>query len=343
MSTVALLWHGDREARDRNCFEGHRLAPTAEALRSVGLNAVPAVYRDDFRDEVFEQLCEVDAVLTWVNPIEEGVGRDVLDAMLREVAVRGTLVSAHPHTIQRMGTKEVLFDTREMEWGADVRCYRSLEEFRSRFPATLAEGRPRVLKRRRGHSGHGVWKVTPTAQTGTVLLRHAARGCTESETSLEALFEAMAPYLEADAFLADQPYFESIANGMVRAYFVKDRVEGFGHQAVNALVPGAGGTPPPEPGPRLYHPPDLPEFQGLKHKLEGQWLAEMQQVLGLTRDDLPFLWDADFFPAPASDGAEKRFVLCEINVSSVFPYPDSAMLPLAHALREALLNKDGGQ
>ena len=38
---------------------------------------------------------------------------------------------------------------------------------------------------------------------------------------------------------------------------------------------------------------------------------------------------------PTADGAE-RFVLCEINVSSVSPFPPSAIAPLVEAVRRRI-------
>src|SRR5579859_288534 len=93
---VALMWHGDRETRNTVSLDSHRLGPTAEAMRAEGLEPVPAVYNDDFADEVRHQLLGVRAVQVWVNPIEQGRNRSKLDALLREVADAGVLVSAHP-------------------------------------------------------------------------------------------------------------------------------------------------------------------------------------------------------------------------------------------------------
>ena len=45
-----------------------------------------------------------------------------------------------------MGTKEVLYRTRNMSWGTDTRLYATLEQFRRELPQCLAEGKPRVLK-----------------------------------------------------------------------------------------------------------------------------------------------------------------------------------------------------
>ena len=74
-----------RTATPRN----NRFHRVFEELAALGIHAEPAVYTDDIADEVREQLCRVDAVLVWVDPIHEGQTRTVLDAMLRDVASRG--------------------------------------------------------------------------------------------------------------------------------------------------------------------------------------------------------------------------------------------------------------
>ncbi len=110
---VALLYPGDRAARDRADPAASRFAALFEALAAAGVRAEPAVYHDDFAAEVMAQLRGVQAVLVWCNPIEDGRRRDRLDALLRDVAQAGVRVSAHPEAIQRLGTKDVLFETRD--------------------------------------------------------------------------------------------------------------------------------------------------------------------------------------------------------------------------------------
>jgi hypothetical protein len=87
------------------------------------------------------------------------MNRFQLDDLLRAAAARGTVVYTHPDTILKMGTKDVLFETRELSWSQDVRRYDTFEAFVTEFPATLALGNPRVLKQHRGNGGIGVWKV----------------------------------------------------------------------------------------------------------------------------------------------------------------------------------------
>ena len=119
---------------------------------------------------------------------------------------------------------------------------------------------------------------------------------------------------------------------MVRCYLVRDRVVRFGEQLVNALYPAPAGRPSheaPTPGPRLYYPPTRPDFQPLKAKLKQEWIAELCQTLALKRTQLPVIWDTDFLYGPKDITGADTYVLCEINVSSVYPFPDDALSPIA--------------
>ncbi len=337
---VALLWHGDRVTRGTVRLEDHRLARVADSLRTVGLEPQAAVYNDDFADEVHEQLLHVDGVLVWVNPIEQDRSRAKLDSLLAEVAGQGIFVSAHPNAIQKMGTKEVLFRTRHMSWGSDVHVYPSPKELKEQLPLRLAEGRSRVLKQFRGHSGHGIWKVSSyPSDPRLIKARHASRGSVEQIMSLDQFSAACEPYFSDASPMVDQAYQERLTEGMVRCYLVQDRVAGFGHQAINALFPSPPGAPAeeaPQPGPRLYYPPTKPEFQRIRRKMEEDWLAEMLRTLEMDVSALPLLWDADFLFGPKDAAGEDTYVLCEINVSSVYPFPDDALEPLAMATRDKL-------
>jgi hypothetical protein len=341
--TVALMWHGDRAERDSADLAAHRLGPTADAMRAEGLEPVACVYSDEAAADVRAQLAAVDAVQVWVNPIERGQNRAMLDALLRDVARAGVLVSTHPDTILKIGAKDVLFKTRHMAWGGDVRLYASADEMRAGLPGALRSG-PRVLKQYRGHSGMGVWKVSGLPDPARVRVRHAPRGNVEHETALADWIDGCAPYF-AEGPMIDQPFQSRIGDGMVRLYLVRDRVAGFGHQAVNALVPAAPGAPPedaPQAGPRLYYPPDLPQFQPLKDLMETRWLPELMRVCDVADDALPMLWDADFMFGPKTPDGADTYVLCEINVSSVYPYPESAKTPLARAIKSELARRRGG-
>ena len=108
-----------------------------------------------------------------------------------------------------------------------------------------------------------------------------------------------------------------------------NKVAGFGEQLVNALYPSDDPNEPVKPGPRLYYPPTRVDFLPLARLLESTWLAEMQRLLGVSDDELPIIWDADFLRGEKTAAGEDTYVLCEINVSAVYPFPDEALVPLA--------------
>jgi hypothetical protein len=58
--------------------------------------------------------------------------------------------------------------------------------------------------------------------------------------------------------------------------------------------------------------------------MESEWTPQMMQVLDLDTESLPIIWDADFLYGPHALSGEDTHVLCEINASSVFPFPEQA-------------------
>jgi len=334
---LAILYPGDREARDRSDRAASRFAALFTAFEQAGVAVEPAVYHDDFCDEVEAQLSTLQGVLVWHNPIEGGRTRARLDAMLGRVAARGVFVSAHPDTILRMGTKDVLVQVRDLAFGTDVHRVDSVAQLESELPRRLAQG-PRVLKQHRGHSGIGVYRIA-LEPAGIVAIRHAERRAVEERGPFSLVAQRLAPYFADGGHMVDQAWQPRLAEGMVRAYMVGERVAGFGFQAVNALFPAAAGAPAPQPGPRLYSGPEDARFQHLRRQLEGEWIGLLRDRLSIAPDRLPILWDADFMLGKSRGPADDRYVLCEINVSSVAPYPDSATPAIVAAMQSMLLDK----
>ena len=333
---IAILWRGDRAARRAATPQNNRFHRVFEELAALGVQAEPAVYADDFADEVREQLLAVDGVLVWVDPIHEGQTRETLDAMLRDVASRGPWVSAHPDVILKMGVKEVLHRTKHLGWGTDTHLYRTPAAFREAFPSRLRSAGPRVLKQNRGNGGQGVWKVELASESAgeaaIVHVLHARRGSVVEAMPLGAFMTRCEAYLTPDGCIVDQPFQPRLPDGMIRCYMGADKVVGFGHQFIKALIP-----PPPEgpdspaaqPGPRIMHGADAEPFQALRAKMEAEWTPQMMEVLGIDAPSLPIIWDADFLYGPRTASGEDSYVLCEINVSSVFAIPDQAPAAIA--------------
>jgi len=186
-----------------------------------------------------------------------------------------------------------------------------------------------------------VWRVELVEGEGDasdpeLRVLHALRGSAMERKRLSEVAAMCEGCFTADGCIVDQPYLPRLGEGMVRCYMVHDRVVGFGHQMVTALLAptGVDAEPPAEPPPRYYHGPTKPEFQGLKAALESSWLDQLRELLGLERHDLPAIWDADFLLGPKNDAGEDTHVLCEVNISAVFPMPGEAVEPLAEAAIE---------
>ncbi len=345
---IAIVWRGDREARRAATAENNRFYRVFEELAALGIQAEPVVFDENFVDEVREQLLAVDGVLVWVDPLHQGKTRTVLDALLRDVALRGPWVSAHPDVILKMGVKEVLHRTKHLGWGADTHLYRTAAEFAAAFPPRLQSAGPRVLKQNRGNGGQGVWKIElvsePAGEASIVCVLHALRGSLPEELPLVEFMARCEPYFADGGCIVDQPFQPRLPDGMIRCYMGAEKVVGFGHQYIKALIP-----PPPEgldspaaqPGPRIMHGADAEPFQALRAKMETEWTPQMMQVLGIDTVSLPIIWDADFLYGPRTASGEDSYVLCEINVSSVFAIPDQAPPAIARLALSRLRSARG--
>lgn len=328
---IAILWRGDRDASLITPETG-RFKAVFAALADVGLEVEPAVYEDEALDAARKQLGTVDGVLVWVNPLHEGRNRANLDALLREVAARGAWVSAHPDVILKMGTKEVLYSTRTMSWGSDTALYRTVDAMRIELPARLAAG-PRVIKRGRGNGGQGVWKVEMLANPRSRPMVRVldATGEEPEQLALDEFLERCVAYFE-DGCVIDQPFQARLREGVVRCYMAGDRCAGFGHQKVKALIEAPAERA--DAGPRLYTSNADLRFQRLRRLMEDEWTPQLSSSLDIPRRDLPMIWDADFMLGPPGADGIDSYVLGEINVSSVYPFPEQAPAEIARLALE---------
>jgi hypothetical protein len=83
---VAVLWRGNRQARDDATPQNNRFHRVFEELAIAGIRAEAAVYSEDMADEVRAQLLKADGVLVWVDPLSDGRTRRELDALLHSPA-----------------------------------------------------------------------------------------------------------------------------------------------------------------------------------------------------------------------------------------------------------------
>jgi hypothetical protein len=98
------------------------------------------------------------------------------------------------------------------------------------------------------------------------------------EMPLTDFMARCAGYFAWGGCIVDQQFQPRLPEGMIRCYMGADKVVGFGHQLIKALIP-----PPPEgpespeaqPGPRIMHGPDAAPFQALRAGMEAKWTPQM--------------------------------------------------------------------
>lgn len=331
-----MLYCAPGETRSVFTEEKYRLL--AESFVESGTDVETVLYNDTCVDECRDSLKDLDALLVWVNPIEKGQDRKVLDQLLVELENEGVYVSSAPDTIIKMGTKEVLFKTRDLDLGSNVEMYSSFDDFTNRFPDSITNGRTRVLKQFRGAGGDGVFKVKASeSESGSMVLLHAKRGATEEMFSMDEFFDFFRGFFANGSPMLDQEWNNGITNGMVRCYLTGNRVAGFGYQEINALYPRIDG--PVAPGKRFYFTESCALFSDLRTLMEDRWVDELVAVAELNPDKLPVIWDADFFINTMVPNTTGRYTLCEINVSCVSPFPESAIGPMVSEVRKTIADR----
>ena len=333
------MWRAewDPPAQNASIAETCRLRGMFEALAALGVQAEPVVYSDESVESVRDHLLELDGVLVWVNPIEQGRDRSALDPLLREVAAAGVWVSAHPDVILKLGTKQVLVDTKDLSWSSDVHLYRTAEELRDGLSARLAAHGPLVLKRHRGMGGDGVWKVELDGVD--VRVQQAMRGSVPQRMPLADFVRNCEPYFAGIGLMVEQPFQSRLDEGMIRVYLTHDRVVGFAHQYPSGLMPPQAAEAAPSG--KLFELASAAAYRELRERMESEWVPQMQTILELETHALPVIWDADFLYGPKDATRADTYVLCEINASSTFAFPEHAMPGVARAAIDRMLAASG--
>lgn len=167
----------------------------------------------------------------------------------------------------------------------------------------------------------------------------AQRGSRPEEIPLGAFIARCEPYFGWGGCIIDQAFQPRLSEGMIRCYMSGSKVAGFGHQLVKALIPPppeGPGSPEAQPGPRIMHGPDAPQFETLRRSMEENWTPQLMEALAIDEASLPVIWDADFLYGPRGAADADTYVLCEINVSSCFAIPDQAPAAIARTVKERI-------
>jgi hypothetical protein len=176
--------------------------------------------------------------------------------------------------------------------------------------------------------GVGVWKVE-LVSGGDLLVQHADGGVPSEVMPADAFFGLCAPYFGHGGLMVEQPFQPRLAEGMIRVYLSHDEVVGFAHQYPRGLLdPDIAATLPRE---KRFEPPATERFAPLRERMDAEWVGELQRITGVPTAELPVIWDADFLYGPKDRAGHDTYVLCEINASSTFAFPEFAMPTVARA------------
>ena len=105
---------------------------------------------------------------------------------------------------------------------------------------------PRVLKQNRGNGGQGVWKVelvsvrAPAWRAWCACCMRSVAACPKRCRSTHFMSRCEA-YFGWGGCIIDQPFQPRLPDGMIRCYMGADKVVGFGHQFIKALIAAAAG------------------------------------------------------------------------------------------------------
>jgi hypothetical protein len=339
INSAAIMIYGDINS-NRDALTEEKYKDLAGAFSSSGFTVKSVLYNDDLADKLAIELLAFDAVLVWVNPVEEGKNRNKLDTLLVELSNEGCFVSAHPEVILKIGTKEVLYKTKDMDWGGDTKMYTGYEDFVSRFHESLKTSGIRVLKQYRGNGGNGVYKIIYGASGKNVTIIHAIARNEKRILSLSDFYKEFKPFFSNNGLLIDQEWNKNTVNGMVRCYLTGTKVAGFGYQEINALYELNDKTHFLPPGKRYYFTENCGLFKDLKEIMENTWVPQLQKKLSVAENMMPVIWDADFFINNITcKTAVGKYTLCEINVSCVSPFPPSSIKFIVDEVRNRIKNK----
>ena len=184
-----------------------------------------------------------------------------------------------------------------------------------------------------------MWKVSALdADARSVQVQHAApRDDVTEDMTMAQFLDRCAEYFSARGMLIDQPFASRLAEGMIRAYLVEQEVVGFASQQPTSRKADAKAPDPTQvlgmPSAKTMYDADAPEFARLRRRLEREWVPAPYRLVNMSDAQAPVLWDADFLYGARTDSGTDTYVLCEINVSCVIPYPNAAPAKIAAAVK----------
>ena len=342
--SIALILYGDGNST-RNAFTEDNFKGLAEALSEADFNVESVLYHHAKAKQLKNDLTRFDAVLSWVDPkerLERGIDNLNLDDILLSISQEGVYVSTHPDIILKIGTKKVLYSTRNMDWGGDVEVYFNYDDFEKQFAASLNSLNVRILKQYRGESGRGIFKVYLKDSENKIISVTPATTSVEELYSTSDFHKEFKKYFENGGLIINQEWAKGITNGMVRCYLTGTKVSGFGYQETVALCPLSDNPKETSIRPisrRFYFSENCGLFQDLRKIMEEKWVPQLQEIHSVADESMPLLWDIDLFINDVNTSHTiEKYSLCEMNVSCVSPFPPSCVSYIVSELKARLFS-----
>jgi hypothetical protein len=165
-------------------------------------------------------------------------------------------------------------------------------------------------------------------------VQHAVRDSVPESLSVDEFAARCEPYFDGNGLMVAQPYQARLAEGLIRVYMTHDQVVGFAHQYPRGLLPPADASTTTTA--KTFELPSAAAYGDLRNRMESEWMPEMQELLSLDTHRLPVIWDADFLYGTKTTSEDDAYVLCEINASSTFAFPEHAMPTVAKAATQRI-------
>ena len=188
--------------------------------------------------------------------------------------------------------------------------------------------------------GQGVWKVELDEHPPMILgcesnMRHATRTC-PSVCGCASSLPVAGPTSQGGGLLVEQPFQERIGEGMIRAYLTHDEVVGFAHQYPGGLRPAECWAAAARETVRVRQARPSTRLRGNCWRWNGCRKCTVARPRhAQAAGDL-----GRRLPLRAEDRiGDDTYVLCEINASSTFAFPEHAMPRVAEAALEAITAK----
>jgi hypothetical protein len=116
IKSIALVLYGDNNST-KNALTEEKYKALAESLLESGFNLESVLYNNSKADFLEKDLLRFNAVLVWVNPIEQGFDRNRLDTLLINITKKWCFRFNPSRSYSKNWNKKVLYSTRNMDWG----------------------------------------------------------------------------------------------------------------------------------------------------------------------------------------------------------------------------------